>query len=376
MWHPDKMFSQVSSLFAGRSAVLLGGALALSGCGRNDVQVYQVSRQEPAAPPQTMPAGHPNVATAMPRLKWTLPAGWEEQTPGEMRVASFRVKGQGTNQADVSVIPLPGAAGGDLNNVNRWRSQVSVPPVAEPELAKLAEKVQIAGSDASLYDQAGVNPAEGGRSRILAAILHREGMAWFFKMTGDDDLVAQQKPAFVEFLKSLRFEVAEAEPALPPSHPPIGLSLLTTSTSAPAKPDWTVPPSWKEEPPTQMLLARFSAADNDAHAEITVSVFPGDVGGQLANVNRWRSQVGLEPVVEADLAKLATPVDIADGKAMFVDMIGTDAKSGQPARLLGAMVPQAGQTWFYKMLGDGRVVEREKGAFTKFVQTVKYSHAP
>ena len=356
--------------------MLLGAALALSGCGRNDVQVYQVSKQEPAAQPQTMPAGHPNVTAAMPRLKWTLPTGWEEQTPGEMRVASFRVKGQGTNQADVSVIPLPGAAGGDLNNVNRWRSQVGVAPVAEADLAKLAEKVQIAGSDASLYDQAGVTPGEGGRSRILAAILYREGMAWFFKMTGDDELVAQQKPAFVEFLKSIRFEAEEAEPALPPSHPPIGLSLLAPSTSAPAKPDWTVPPSWKEEPATQMLLARFSAADNNARAEITVSVFPGDVGGLLANVNRWRSQIRLGPVTAADMVMLVTPVDIADGKAMFVDMNGADATNGQPARLLGAVVPESGQTWFYKLLGDGRVVEREKGAFTKFVQTVKYSHAP
>ena len=38
------------------------------------------------------------------------------------------------------------------------------------------------------------------------------------KLAGDDELVAQQKPAFIEFLKSLRFETAEAQPALPPSH--------------------------------------------------------------------------------------------------------------------------------------------------------------
>ena len=128
--------------------------------------------------------------------------------PDEMRVASFRIKGQGTKQADVSVIPLPGMAGGDINNVNRWRSQVGLAPVTQEQLAKLVEEVEIAGSKTSLYDQAGVNPAEGEKSRILGTILHRDETAWFFKMTGDDELVAQQKPAFVDFLKSVRFAAA------------------------------------------------------------------------------------------------------------------------------------------------------------------------
>ena len=44
-------------------------------------------------------------------------------------------------------------------------------------------------------------------------------MAWFFKMTGDDALVAEQKPAFIEFLKSVSFPAAGAQAQLPPAHP-------------------------------------------------------------------------------------------------------------------------------------------------------------
>ena len=75
-----------------------------------------------------------------------------------MRAASFRVAAHDGRQADVSVIPLPGLAGSDLDNVNRWRGQVGLPGVSEAELAKLAQPVEIAGQSASLYEQAGANP--------------------------------------------------------------------------------------------------------------------------------------------------------------------------------------------------------------------------
>jgi hypothetical protein len=90
-------------------------------------------------------------------------------------------------------------AGGDFANVNRWRGQVGLPPLADDEIAKLAEKITVAGQPADLYDLA------GGAQRILGVILHRDATAWFFKMTGDADLVENQKSAFISFLKTLQF---------------------------------------------------------------------------------------------------------------------------------------------------------------------------
>src|SRR5437867_2822935 len=83
--------------------------VALSGgCGQNDIKVYRVAKETPqpeqtaqTEPAAALPPGHPDTSRATPQLKWTLPAGWEEVTPGEMRVASFRVKGQDGKQADV-----------------------------------------------------------------------------------------------------------------------------------------------------------------------------------------------------------------------------------------------------------------------------------
>jgi hypothetical protein len=324
-----------------------------------------------------MPAGHPDVSGAgSPQLKWKTPEGWSEVPPAEMRVASFKVQGKDGKQADVSVIPLAGVAGGDAANVNRWRGQLGLTPVTPEELEKAAQKVEVGGAPAELHDVVGKNPKSSEPTRILGAIQHRAGMAWFFKMTGDEQLVAQQKPAFIEFLKSLQFAAAEAQPALPPSHPPIDSSAAAPATapvSSEGKPSWQVPSGWKEVPGGQFLIAKFVlAGDGGAQAAVNVSMSGGDGGGLAANVNRWRGQLGLSNLSDDELAKSVKTVETAGGKASVVEMSGTDARSGQPAQLVGAMVTQSGQTWFYKLMGDAKVVEAQKDGFTKFVQTAKY----
>lgn len=369
--------------------------LLAAGCHRDDVKVYRIAKDQdhasqPAAPAlptdspnPKLPPGHPDISTmpgapgmasasAAPQLTWKTPAGWTEVPPSEMRVASFKVSGAGGKQADVSVVPLPGMAGTDAGNVNRWRGQVGLPETTDNELQKAAENVEAGGQSAQLYDLTGTNPASGDKERILGVIQHRADMTWFYKVTGDADLVEQQKPAFVEFLKSLNFGApAQTGAELPAGHPATG----DMTASAPAgpishegQPNWQVPAGWQEVSAGQFLIAKFNIAGNGGAAAVNVSSSTGDGGGLAANVNRWRGQLGLSPGAD----DLATPIDVAGGKAELVDISGTDARTGQPARLVGIIVTQADQTWFYKLMGDAKVVESQKAAFTQFVQGVKY----
>lgn len=376
-----------SVLFGYRQATLMhwGAALILAGflagCGRNDVQVYQVAKEPAGAPNQAMPPGHPDTAAAGPRLRWQLPTGWEEVPAGEMRLASFRVKGSNGQQADISIVPLPGLAGGDMENVNRWRNQVGATPLTQEDFQKAGESVAIDKTDAKLYEQSGKVPASGEDGRILAAILHRQGETWFFKMNGSDELVAQQKPAFVNFLKSMSFGEGEAMAGLPASHPPIDAASSAAgaaagaapSAAAAGKPAWEVPGAWKEVAGGQFLIAKFViSGEGTAQAAVNVSMSGGAGGGLAGNINRWRNQLGLEQLPEDEAAKLATPIDNASSTVRLVDLSGKDARSGQPARLVGAIVPQGDQTWFYKLMGDQTVVAGQKDAFVRFVQTAKY----
>ncbi len=361
------------------------------GCGRDGVKVYHVDNSDTTTPsptatamnpmPATMPAGQPAPDNSgLPALKYALPAGWTEKKPTQMRVASFEISESG-KQADVSVIPLGGMAGGDFANVNRWRGQVNLPPLADDELQKIAEKITVAGQPADLYDIAGTNPDSNNSERILACILHRDATAWFFKVTGESGLVEKNKAAFIGFLKSVEFG-GPAAPAemdmsqLPASHPAIpGMNPASIPMMAPdvaSQPTWTVPAGWQAGPLEQFLVAKFIiAGDGDAKAEVNVSSLAGDGGGLLANINRWRAQLGQSPVTEADLSKLPT-IDASGETATEVKISGTNPRTGKPAELVGIVLPLGGQTWFYKLMGDAGVVTAQKDALIKFVQSAKY----
>ncbi len=369
--------------------------LAAAGCGRDSVKVYHVDANDtttPALPPMAAPGAMPTAMpdglptpdnSGQPTLHYTLPAGWEKKAPTAMRVASFSATQDG-KPADVSVIPLAGTAGTDPANVNRWRGQVGLEALSETELAKLAEKITVGESPADLYDLAGTAPGSGDAERIIGVILHRDDTAWFFKMTGDAGVVEKQKPAFIAFLKSISFGAPAAAPAgmdmsqLPASHPPIGgMNPGLPSASIPAgdKPTWTVPAGWQEGPLAQFLIAKYIiAGDGGAQAAVNVSSLAGDGGGLLPNVNRWRTQLGLAPVTEADLANLPT-IDASGTKATLIEFSGTDARSGKAAQLVGVVLPLNGQTWFYKLMGDADLVAQQKEALIKFVQSAKYPDA-
>jgi hypothetical protein len=375
--------------------------LPVAGCHRDEVKTYRVAKDQNQPQPQsapamptdspnpTLPPGHPDISSASaapglaasgsarPQLTWQTPEGWTEVPPGEMRVASFKIQGQNGKQADVSVIPLPGLPGSDEANVNRWRGQVGLSPASPDELKKSAESVEAGGQPAQLYDIAGQNPDNGEAARILGVIQHRTDAVWFFKMTGDADLAEQQKPAFVAFLKSVKFTTVQAQTELPPSHPPIGDTGMGAPTaSAPisseGKPNWQVPAGWQEVSGGQFLVAKFIITGKSSATAVNVSSSTGEGGGLAGNINRWRGQLGLTSLSDGDVNKLVTAIDVPGGKASLVDLSGTDARTGQPTRLVGVIVPQSGQTWFYKLMGDAKVVESQKDAFIQFVQGVKY----
>lgn len=368
--------------------------LISSGCNRDSVKVYHADANDTVTPtpppmaasgamPSSMPEGLPAPDNSgLPPLKYTLPAGWMEKALTQMRVASFAVNENG-KQADVSVIPMGGMAGGNLANVNRWRGQVGLPALDEQAVQKSAEKVAVSGQDSDLFDVSGTSPGSGDAERILATVLHREDTSWFFKMTGDSELVEKNKPAFLAFLKSIEFGGLPAPPTmdmskLPASHPAIGgitPAAQATTADAGAKPAWNVPADWKEGPLAQFLIAKFIISGaGDAQAAVNVSSLNGDGGGLLPNINRWRAQLGLAPAVEADLAGLPT-IDASGTKATMIELTGTDARTGKPARLVGTVLSLGSQTWFYKLMGDADIVAQQKDALVKFVQSAKYPDA-
>jgi len=145
------------------------------------------------------------------------------------------------------------------------------------------------------------------------------------------------------------------------------------SPSSQPKPNWEAPSTWKEVPGGQFLVAKFLVTgEANAQANVNISMSPGDGGGLLANLNRWRNQLGLAPVADSDLAKAVQSLDLSGVKGSLADIAGQDVRSGQPTRLLAVVVPRSGETWFHKLMGNADLVQQQKDAFMKFVQSVKY----
>ena len=144
------------------------------------------------------------------------------------------------------------------------------------------------------------------------------------------------------------------------------------SAASDAEPKWSAPTNWTETTPGPMVRKSFSiTGEPGQNAVVSISVLTGEGGGMLANVNRWRGQLSLPPIAEDALPKVTASVDAPGRKATMVDFTGTDAAS-QPTRMVVVSVPRGGETWFYKLTGPGPVVDREKDAFVKFVQSVRY----
>jgi hypothetical protein len=360
-------------------AGILALLLVLSGCGKEEVRTYRAPKETNAMPAQpdaaAMAAAHGHgLGAVMPQITYQAPPNWAAQDSGGVRIVRFIVQGENEQAADVGVVPLPGANVKTSELLNMIRSQAELAPITEADLPTLGQKVPIGPLQGDLFEMASTNRLieQKFKARILMATVKHEETLWLFKLAGADDLVREQRPAFLEFLKSVGFDAAPAgamAQAMPNPHAGIA------PAPAAGTPQWDVPTGWQQQPPGQMVIGRFSIGAQEAKAEVTVSAFPGDTGGLVANVNRWRGQVGLDAVDAAEAEKQTESLDSPAGKATLVDVTGTDRKTGQPARLIGVIVPRGGKTWFFKMLGQPELVGREKAALLKFMQSTKYPNA-
>lgn len=347
------------------------GVLAfLCACdGTDQIKTYRVAKESaPAMPPAAAaPATDPMApGAALPegmappppsQVTDTPPAGWERKPASSMRLASYSVKGGKGGEADVSLIVLAGAAGGPLDNVNRWLSQLSQPPVTEEKLATMAQHVKSPLGDVLVFDLRGAETSKD--ERILAGLVTRGDKSYFFKMRGPLELVGAQKSNFTQWIASAKSGEADAKAA----------AAAPDAAAVPGKPGirWKVPGNWKSAPPASMRYASFTAAGpQGGTADISVVILPGESGGDLDNVNRWRKQAGLEPVDAEGLKRSVGTVKA--GKTVFT----TVDLPGPKQRIVAGWTLVDGKTWFFKMAGPDALVAAEKNNFTQFLESVQF----
>ena len=278
--------------------------------------------------------------------RWQLPEGWKEKPGDTFRHATLVIAGA-MPPLELAVSSLDHGDTDDteyvLQNVNRWRGQVSLPPTTGENLAKEVEQFTIGEFPCTWVELTGTS---GG------------GMGGPF--AGGP------------------FAGPFAGGGLPPDHPPVaggasspGKAATRPGASAPQV-TYDVPAGWKEVGGGSLRAASFEVLDGEQKLDISVIplALDGPAGDVVENVNRWRGQVGLPKQSAEEMAKGLRALEGQGMQWQVVELAGTGS-SGDPQTILGAIGKTQTATWYVKLTGPPALAEREKQHFDQFVGSLK-----
>ncbi len=185
----------------------------------------------------------------------------------------------------------------------------------------------------------------------------RDPKVAYYRVPKEKDAVTPQMPV-----------AADATPgSTAPSAGGAAMAATAVPTASGPELTWAAPANWKSKAGSAMRKATYMVPGaGGAEGELSITAFPSDVGGELANVNRWRGQVDLPPLTAADLAGAVTRLESNGLRIALVDF------GGPSQRLIGAIIPFDTGTWFFKLgPGPDAVIAGGKPSFEEFLKTIK-----
>ncbi|MCH2129878.1 MAG: hypothetical protein MK179_12075 [Pirellulaceae bacterium] len=161
-----------------------------------------------------------------------------------------------------------------------------------------------------VYEQNHAPPPD----RTLGGILLQEQTGWFFKLSGPSKSVAQQVEAFRELIESVRFS-ADANPSL----------------------QWTNPSGWKQQTGSGIRLATLVITTVEPPLEVSVTPLPITLPSHerylIENVNRWRNELGLQPITNEQLPDQSETIPLEGTTALIVNMVGRRRAGGMQGNM-------------------------------------------
>jgi len=357
------------------------------GAGRSDLQRLNLAKQKGANPHGANPHGADPHGGSMgeaakpsaPAFAWDLPQGWKELPRRQFRDANFTLERDSSVECFLTI--MPGGGGGLAGNVNRWRGQMSLPPIEPAELNRLP-KIKMFGRDAVVVELTGKFIGRGADAKddygFLAAYLELPGTTLTLKMTGPGKTVTQEKANFIKLAGSLRLDSSHgghgahgAQPVQKPAAGSDGIAAGMATGNSGFK--WETPEGWTAGRDRSMRVVTLHPGGNK-EAQCYVAMMGGDGGGLHGNINRWLDQVGSAQKTPAEINALET-VDMLGAKGVLVESYGKfsgiGAEEKDNAGLLGIVCLLDGRAVFVKFIGPADLVKREKGHFIAFSRSLQ-----
>ncbi len=257
---------------------------------------------------------------------WKVPEGWKETGPrvssrSGISVRIFNAFAIGDDKKTELTVHRFDQQSDLLANVNRWcRNDLGLPPFQQGGLAGVTKTLRVGEQAATLVDLTGPGTRGGAKA------------------------------------------------------PPMMAGPVRRPGTKPIK--YMVPQGWEETGPRSMMgitiVTSFQIQEAGQRAEVQVTPLPGMGmgGGVLNNVNRWRGQVGLPDINQAQLDRdPPKSIRVGNAEAPYYDF------TGPSKRMLLVTAQHAGQTWYLKMIGSADLVGKNKSKFEAFVKSVQFTGA-
>lgn len=195
------------------------------------------------------------------------------------------------------------------------------------------------------------------RTTVCRVALILSALACFLTACDRDDAIVERNaPKGVEIILPANDPVAHDHAHDPGAH-----------ASGVEGIEWDAPSGWSEAPndnPTRLAVFRIDGAPD---VEIVVTRFPGDVGGALANVNRWRAQIGLGPIngssLEAHIERLSVPG--------FDAYLYCATNAGRGLVAVGLEESAQSRTWFVKATSTEQSFDRVRDDVPAFARSFR-----
>jgi hypothetical protein len=347
--------------------LVMMSAMILAGCDQPTIHSYSAPKDPP--PPTASRTGDSGERatrqTAPPAVSWTVPDGWQGMPSDQQsRLATYKA-GDGQSTIEISVSEFSGNIGELHDNLNRWRVQVGL---AELDHAELENRLRdhesgMAATLPFLQEQRiqgvllDIGPDDGGGERILVAWLEDNfGRTWFIKARGKADALAPHRDAIKDFSSSFKLTGSDPEFAPAPKEEVV----------------WDAPEHWRTSSNTSsMLTAAFEIENKAGLMRATITGLRGQAGGTLANLNRWRRQIGLPPVSSLE-EQASETIDISGQPAILYVIKAPGGNADSSPGILIATQERGGLSWFFKMTGASEALDLERPSFDAFLRTIRF----
>jgi hypothetical protein len=146
-------------------------------------------------------------------------------------------------------------------------------------------------------------------------------------------------------------------------------------STAPGTYTWQPPAGWTEvESTSRMRLVSFSVPHGDEVGDLSVIKLGGGAGGMLANLNRWRRQLGLE-AVGPDAPEAAGEVTEASaGTFTWWSIVNEEADPS--VGMLAGMLEAPDHVLFVKLTGTRELIAASETGFVEFLASFAHAELP